>query len=257
MTVSPRIDPVGEALTALGVVRGPALLDLDECLMVPQTLKLGYPWNLPSRLFIFPVGVTPYRAREVRQLYLLHPELREHPFVAWIERETGVQVATETPPAVSSAITAADRQWQHATDLVTAGEIFGLHQTRRFTSDSYIFKALVRALVRNGPSRDRPAPMFDVHAARLLLQLSGVAEPSGNCSEMPRHVLAPEPQKIKPFSSHWLVQAAKEAPENVAWTLIHMIESGYAFYNFYGHLEWSESGKEFFGQTVVQLPSIE
>lgn len=251
MTYPPRIDPIGEALTSLGIVRGSALLDMDECLMVPHAFKLGHPWNLPSRLFIFPIGVTKCRAREQRQLYLLHPELRPHPFVEWIEQKLNVEILSDPPANADSMITASDRQWQHALDLVTTGEIEGLHNTRRFTTDAHIFRAVVLALVRHGPSRARPNPLFDVHAARLLLTLSGVPEPARHMLDLASCVQPPKPQHIRSFTTHWLVEAGHNPPEKIAWAIIRMIELGYVFYDFNGYLEWSELGKEIFRRSVV------
>lgn len=252
MTFSSRIDPIGEAIASLGIVRGSALLDLDECLMVPGAFKLANPWALPSRLFIFPIGVTKCRPREQRQLYLLHPELQPHPFVGWIERKLNVEILPAPPANAESMITASDRQWQHALDLVTTGEIEGLHNTRRFTTDAHIFRAVVLALVRHGPSRERPNPLFDVHAARLLLNLSGVPEPARPMLDLASCVQPPKPQHIRSFTTHWLVEAGYNPPEKIAWAVIHMIEAGYAFYNFNGYLEWSELGKEIFRRSVVR-----
>ena len=54
----PACDVVADALVAKGFVPNTFILDLNKGLTVPHDMKLPNPWNLPSRLFRFPIEVT-------------------------------------------------------------------------------------------------------------------------------------------------------------------------------------------------------
>ena len=56
-TAHPKPDTIGAALIAHNLVPNEFLLDLNGGLNAGGTER-GYPWNLPSRLFQFPIEVT-------------------------------------------------------------------------------------------------------------------------------------------------------------------------------------------------------
>ncbi len=77
-----------DQLLKSGLVLSEYVLDLNHNLNVPWKLSLPAPWNLPSRLFQFPIEVSePVDGQ--RRIGLMHPLLKDHPWVQHVERELG------------------------------------------------------------------------------------------------------------------------------------------------------------------------
>ena len=79
-------DELAETLVAAELVPNTYILDLNGSLTVPHTMELPAPWNLPSRLFRFPVVVTRRSEDGTRRIMLRHPQLAAHPFVQQVYR---------------------------------------------------------------------------------------------------------------------------------------------------------------------------
>src|SRR3546814_12151144 len=76
-----RSDPI----IAAGFAPNGFVLDINEALDVPRDFPLSAPWNLPSRLFQFPIEVIRAEQDEPRKIGLRHPLLAAHPFVQHVE----------------------------------------------------------------------------------------------------------------------------------------------------------------------------
>jgi len=74
----PKPDPTADALIAHGFAHNAGLLDINGSLQVRGEVELPYPWNLPSRLFQFPIEVTRQKEDGTRTISLRHPSLAEH-----------------------------------------------------------------------------------------------------------------------------------------------------------------------------------
>jgi len=91
-------DSLGELLIAKGFVPNEFLLDLNGGLSVPDDMELSAPWNLPSRLFRYPIEVSEPTEESPRRLGLTHPLLADHPFVQLVAAETGCEIDPNGAP---------------------------------------------------------------------------------------------------------------------------------------------------------------
>ncbi|MGV1793626.1 hypothetical protein [Rhizobium sp. A37_96] len=64
---SPTTDTLGARIVEKGFAPNLALLDINNSLSVPHGFELHEPWNLPSRLFRFPIEVCCPRWRPAAQ----------------------------------------------------------------------------------------------------------------------------------------------------------------------------------------------
>ena len=60
-------DELGEQIIAAGFAANDYLLDMNGALNVPRGFPLPAPWNLPSRLFQFPIEVIKAEQDEPRK----------------------------------------------------------------------------------------------------------------------------------------------------------------------------------------------
>ena len=72
-------DTLGELLVAKGFAPNLVVLDINRALDVPHGFTLPAPWNLPSRLFRFPIEACPPDGDQPRKIGLRHPLLADHP----------------------------------------------------------------------------------------------------------------------------------------------------------------------------------
>src|SRR3546814_2121119 len=66
-------DQLGDQIIAAGFAPNGFVLDINEALDVPRDFPLSAPWNLPSRLFQFPIEVIRAEQDEPRKIGLRHP----------------------------------------------------------------------------------------------------------------------------------------------------------------------------------------
>ena len=127
---TPPLDTLGVALVEKGFAPNLAILDINNSLSVPHDFELPAPWNLPSRMFRFPIEVCRPDGDQSRKIGLRHPRLVDHPYVRHVETLLGFEVDRNGAPnrhGYSSGPTAC---WWHAVDLVTAGKWRELLATR-------------------------------------------------------------------------------------------------------------------------------
>lgn len=135
-------DELGAQIIANGFAPNDFLLDLNGGLSVPHGFPLPAPWNLPSRLFRFPIEVCKARGDRPRTIGLRHPDLAAHPFVQHVEAVLGFKLDPNGAPNEYGYSTCGEFGWFHAVDLVIAGEWRALLDTEDFTSDRSIFGAI-------------------------------------------------------------------------------------------------------------------
>src|SRR3546814_7167367 len=68
-------DQLGDQIIAAGFAPNGFVLDINGALDVPRDFPLSAPWNLPSRLFQFPIEVIRAEQDEPRKIGLRHPLL--------------------------------------------------------------------------------------------------------------------------------------------------------------------------------------
>lgn len=239
MSTPPERDALTERIIACGLAPNDHVLDLNRSLSVPREMDLPPPWNLPSRLFEFPIELGESDLDRPRAIGLRHPLLADHPFVRHVEDLLGFSLARGGAPnryGVSSCDTA---RWWHAVDLVSAGCWRELLETRRFTTPDDIIRAVAYGCRYSGNDRSRSGHL-DIGEARTILRAVDALEPPERLDNL-RQFSAPRPCQPDGRSAHWPINAPKMAVQDTAWGLVHGIEEGWFLYRG-GHLQWSPLG---------------
>ena len=115
------MDTLATQIVERGLAASTYLLDINRSLTVPHDFPLPYPWNLPSRLFRFPIEVSAAESDSARRIGLMHPHLADHPFVQHVEATLGITLAPDGAPNAYGISNARTGLWWHAVDLVSAG----------------------------------------------------------------------------------------------------------------------------------------
>lgn len=123
-------DDLGAALIEHELVPNAFILDLNHGLTVPYEMELEYPWNLPSRMFQFPIEVTDDGPRRIG---LVHPLLVDHPYVQHVQALLGTEIDPNGAPNAYGYSKCDTALWWHAVDLICAGMWKELLETQRFT----------------------------------------------------------------------------------------------------------------------------
>jgi hypothetical protein len=87
-----------ELLLELGLVPNSYLLEINHHLTVPRDMLLPPPWNLASRLFRFPIEIGDATEDGIRSIGLMHPLLKDHPFVRRVEAVLGIELNPNGAP---------------------------------------------------------------------------------------------------------------------------------------------------------------
>lgn len=92
------MDDLDTVIVERGLAASTYLLDLNRSLSVPHDFPLSNPWNLPSRLFRFPIEVSAGHGEKSRRIGLMHPFLADHPFVRHVEEVLGIALDPDGAP---------------------------------------------------------------------------------------------------------------------------------------------------------------
>lgn len=218
------------------------VLDLNRSLMVTGE-KLPAPWNLPSRLFQFPIEVGDADADGNRRLGVKHPALVNHPFVQRVAETVGQPLDLNGAPNKYGVREGQHASWHHAVDLVSAGLWRELLDTREFTSSDLIANAVCFSLSSKGGSDGKHLAIAD---AREILSEIGFAAPAEAVGHMCAHLEAPE-LKTHSNGSAWFVSSPHgTASADRAWSLVLGLEAGWLAHDRSGWLCWTQKGRDRF-----------
>lgn len=242
-------DELGEKLIACGFVSGGYMLDLNRTLSTPPDMVLAAPWNLPSRLFRFPSEFGDLLPDGSRAIGLMHPLLSDHPFVAHVETCLGTTLDPGGAPNRCGYSNCGTALWWHAVDLVSSGNWRALLETRQFTTQDDIVRAVAFGCRYSTEGRNK-TPLLSTADARAILRTMDCEEPRHRAANL-RRFDAPAPCAPDGGSPHWPINALQMAGEDIAWGMIHGIEDGWLNYRS-GHLEWSPLGRERHGADMPE-----
>ena len=241
--IEQQADELGDRIIAAGFAANAFLLDINGALDVPHGFPLPAPWNLPSRLFEFPIEVIRAEQGEPRKIGLRHPLLAAHPFVQHVESVLGIEIARE---GVTNRYGYSDRAhalWHHAVDLISAGKWRELLDTQEFTEPRNIFKAVSYGC-RHSDHEDRKASGYISTAeARQIMREMGATEPNDRAALI-RSFSAPSPCQQDRGTEHWPINVHGLCAEDEAWGFIVGIEDGWFSYDRAGFLQWSAIGRD-------------
>jgi hypothetical protein len=233
-------DTMGAALIRHGFVANDYLLSINGGLSVPRHIDLPPPWNLPSRIFQFPIEAS--RDEDETHIGLLHPALADHPFVNHLESVLGITLDPEGAPNSHGYSKRETAQWWHAVDLISAGEWRALLETRQFTTERDIARAVAFGLTYS--DRDaRRMGHISPQEAREIMAAIGAAEPCDRRSGI-LSLSAPLPCKPDNGPAHWPINHPALPAPVIAWALIHGIEDGWFAYDRAGFLHWTVLGRD-------------
>ncbi len=235
-------DELGAQIIAEGFAPNDYLLDLNSSLNVPHGFPLPAPWNLPSRMFQFPIEVCKPKGGEPRRLGLHHPALAAHPFVQHVEKALGITIDPNGAPNEHGVSRCRDFQWFHAVDLVCAGRWLELLETDRFTTPRDIFNAVAHGLQFSHHSSSRKG-YLTIGEARTIMDELGACEPDCRAAPM-LEFHQPMPCKSDGKNTSWPINGKASSPEDTAWAAIIGIEDGWFEYDRSGFLNWSEKGRD-------------
>jgi hypothetical protein len=245
-TTTTNRDELGEQIIAAGFAPNDFILDLNSGLTVPSGFPLPAPWNLPSRLFRFPIEVCKAHGDKPRTIGLRHPDLAAHPFVQHVEAALGFKLDPNGAPNEHGVSTCHSFGWFHAVDLVTAGEWRALLDTSDFTTDRSIFNAVDFGLRYSDHSESgkRHGHLSTIEARQIMDEL-GATEPTDRASII-RELGKPSPTNPegKKGGEHWPINGKASSAEDHAWAMIFGIEDGWFEYDRAGFLQWSMKGRD-------------
>lgn len=236
-------DELGTTLIAAGFARNSLLLNMNGSLSVPADFPLEAPWNLPSRLFEFPIEVVRPEGDSPRKIGLMHPRLADHPFVQHVERTLGITIAREGVTNCHGFSNRRHALWWHAVDLISAGKWRELLDTQPFTEPRCILRAVAFGL-RHSPHTAREGRGYiNTSQAREIVREMGGCEPD-DPNAIIRSFLTPSLCKPDHGSAYWPINAPHGlCAEDEAWAMIHGIEDGWFAHDRSGFLHWTEQGR--------------
>ncbi|MCM5689737.1 hypothetical protein M8037_13155 [Sinorhizobium meliloti] len=240
---APNIDTLGVALVEKGFAPNLACLDINNSLSVPHDFDLPAPWNLPSRMFRFPIEVCRPDDNQPRTLGLRHPLLADHPYVRHVEALLGFEIARNGAPNRHGYSTAPTARWWHAVDLVMAGKWRELLATREFTEPECIMRAVAFGCRYSRHEDKKASGYISIADARKVMDAVGAQEP-GERSATIRAFSAPSLCRQEKGAEHWPINTGRLPAEAEAWGMILGIEDGWFRHDRAGFLQWSELGRE-------------
>ena len=238
--------PLADRIVALGLARNAWALGCDGTLLVPRDMAVPAPFDLPSRLFDFPIEYRQATDKGGEALGLLHPELASHPFVQHVERQVGIQILPGGAPNDAGYSRCEIGGWWHACDLGCAGRWDDLLSSRQFTTDREIACAVGLSL-RYRTSKSKGSDLNRWAEMRRVLHQVGAEQPRDPIALL-RQFLPPseytyEGRRICPIN---ITRTLHEQPGRESWGLLVGIEAAWFAYDRSGHLQWTASGRNVF-----------
>lgn len=235
------MDSLATQIVERGLAASTFLLYLNRSLAVPRDFSLPYPWNLPSRLFQFPIEVSAGNGDGTCRIGLMQPLLAAHPFVQHVEAVLSLTLDAHGAPNAYGVSKTRNGQWWHAVDLVSAGQWRALLETREYTTAEDIARAVAYGLTYSRHDGNLTGYLTTLEA-RAIMAAIDAPEPAS------RHGMLAfgTPSACKPDtgSVHWPISHPGLPANEVAWALIHGIEDGWFAHDRSGFLHWTEQGRE-------------
>ncbi|MFC3216482.1 MULTISPECIES: hypothetical protein [Sphingomonadaceae] len=236
-------DELGERIVAAGFAPNLAVLDINRSFDVPRDFALAAPWNLPSRMFRFPIEVCPPDGDQPRRIGLRHPLLAEHPYVRRVEAALGFEIDRNGAPNRFGYTTAPTARWWHAVDLISAGKWRELLETQDFTESGCIMRAVAYGCRYSDHEDKKAAGHINTAEARAIMREMGATEPDDR-SAIIRAFSQPTICRQDNGSEHWPINSGPDCAEDLAWGFIIGVEDGWFSRDRSGYLQWSQLGRD-------------
>jgi hypothetical protein len=242
-------DELGERILAEGLAPNEFLLGLNG-LSMPYDRQLTAPWDLPSRLFRFPIETSEaYRDRDgvehPRRIGLMHPLLAEHPWVREVEQTLGIKLDPNGAPNPYGYTKTRTGLWWHAVDLMTAGHWRDLLATRQFTTDVDIVRAVEFGL-RYGSDEQRSKhgrSYITVREAREIMAALDRPRPTDGSVERAWSTVDLAEFKGEGGKLQRAINWRDRDATAIAWASIEALERGWFKSDQSGFLKWTDAAK--------------
>ena len=236
-------DELGDAVIAHSLVPNSFILNLNRSLAVPDQMDLPAPWNLPSRMFKFPIELTGDMDGLPRRIGLVHPLLIDHPFVHKVSEALGFELDPNGAPNKHGYRTGGYAEWWHAVDLVCAGMWKELLATDRFTTPQYIAGAVSHGLsYSRHDSKTANGYLTTIEARKMLAHIQA-PEPEDRAGAL-RHFMRPMSLRAEGGKESWPINMASGTQIDKAWASVISIEAGWFTHDRSGFLGWSAPGRD-------------
>lgn len=260
-------DELGEQLIAQGLTPNAYLLDLNRTISPPHEMELGAPWNLPSRMFRFPIETNAASVDRdgivhPRTIGLMHPLLVDHPFVIETEKRLGIKLDPNGAPNPYGFTNTRNAQWWHSVDLISAGMWRELLETRQFTTNDDIVGAVAYGL-DYGPHEGRKggrAHLTVAEAQQILKAIGAVMPKDGSVIDALRGVQLSE-FKGESGKLQRAISWRHESPLSRTWARLAGIERGWFKTDRSGFIKWTDKAlieqrnlKAAAGEDVAPVP---
>jgi hypothetical protein len=246
-----KVDAVAETLMQTGLVPNVFILDLNYTLTVPSDMQMPYPWNLPSRLFSFPIEVSNQAEDGSRRIGLLHPLLADHPFVKHVEATLDVQLNRDGAPNEYGYSKAGLGMWWHAVDLITTGHWRDLLETAQFTTAEHIARAVAHGMTYSPQEGKKRNGHLSTVEAREIMAFLKMPEPAAQDSITRECFMPPSSVRSEKGVESWPVNEIAQGRYPNVWGHILEIEAGWFAYDRAGYLGWTKIGRDRFQSNPV------
>lgn len=239
----PITDTLGERIVAAGFAPNLVVLDINHSLEVRHGFELPAPWNLPSRMFRFPIESCRPDGDQPRKIGLRHPLLADHPYVRHVEVALGFQIDRHGAPNRYGYTSAPTARWWHAVDLISAGKWRELLDTQDFTEPACIMGAVAYGCRYSHHEDKKAAGYITTAEARAIMREMGATDPDDRSAAI-RAFSKPTVCRQESGREHWPINRGPMCAEDEAWGMIIGIEDGWFRHDRSGYLQWSELGRE-------------
>lgn len=236
-------DKLGERIVASGFAPNLVVLDINHSLSVPRDFALAEPWNLPTRMFQFPIEVCRPDGELPRKIGLRHPLLADHPYVRHVEGLLGMEIDRNGAPNRYGYSSAPTARWWHAVDLVSAGQWRALLATQDFTEPGCIMHAVAYGCRYSHYEDKKGSGYITTAEGREIMREMGATEPDDRSAAV-RAFSKPAICRQDNDSEHWPINRGPMCAEDEAWGMIIGIEDGWFRHDRSGHLQWSQLGRD-------------
>lgn len=240
---TPNNDALGELLVAKGFAPNLVVLDINHALDVPRGFALPAPWDLPSRMFRFPIEVCRPDGEHPRKIGLRHPFLADHPYVRHVEALLGFEIDRNGAPNRHGYTTAPTALWWHAVDLISAGKWRELLETQDFTDPECIMRSVAYGCRYSHYEDKKAAGYINTAEAREIMREMSATEPYDRRTLM-SWFSKPQICRQENGAEHWPINGGSRCAEDLAWGFIIGIEDGWFKHDRSGYLQWSQLGRD-------------
>lgn len=161
--------------------------------------------------------------------------------MAIIEEKLGITLDREGAPNEHGYSKRDTAQWWHAVDLISSDHWQALLDTRQFTTEYDIARAVAYGLTYSHHEAKRMGHITTQEARQIMAAIDEDEPESRRAAILA--LSRPLPCKPDKGAEYWPINHPALPAPTLAWALIHGIEDGWFSYDRSGFLHWTEQGR--------------